>query len=721
MHDINYIFLLGERSNAVNPLLPSKDLQNKYLFLIGEFPQNLEHFAFGIGYYQHLVNTGLYGGYKIMFMYVDSVDSALSIYEKVYPKTLSIFFLCTDNDLFIKQFNNTFKTKNNNNFAYYCPKGSSFMNDNPNVLHNKNDYFDFLFVKIFDYFDPYQLYNFPFSVDLTAKEADLGLHFMPTLPNTFTMNTAFGNWNFHINTISEKKQIELQAQATKEYNTFNRQYLIVKQIRKITSLELSAQSISDTPLIERISAPLIVTLPFTNADARKKVGEIYKENKDFKTICKIINEVLSQGSTHNYTFGIKKDYFEHFYEKAFVTNDLFYPRSAFLDTLGMLHSSYRFSPYLRLPFLGKDINTSLSFVSSKISEHLISAKKKSSINFVIQKIGKEISDRTISDELKKHLKSYPQQIFGITDLPLEWIDIDGVPLGFSHDVCRVPETPLDSGLLYYVVNEVKYFVPKDIINKTLVVFGTEESSFALYQKEAKSLSKELGFLTRTCESVDALEKTIKEIKPEFLIIDSHGNADVKNNQTYIKIGSEKLYPKDVVDRAITAPLVFLSACNTAPTYNAFNTIAGAMIQVGAFSVTSSYLPLQVADASILYLRILRQLSQAAINPFHRNWLSFISHILRTSYIYDAYNKYMINKGEKLQIEELSQVLGLDFALSMNFHNRRTLYFQLKNGKLKEGIKVNLHNVIPHYLMYTTIGRADLVNFECYMEHIIKLR
>jgi len=33
----------------------------------------------------------------------------------------------------------------------------------------------------------------------------------------------------------------------------------------------------------------------------------------------------------------------------------------------------------------------------------------------------------------------------------------------------------------------------------------------------------------------------------------------------------------------------------------------------------------------------------------------------------------------------------------------------------DGVVVDTKNVVPHYLMYTTIGRADLVNFACYME------
>ena len=50
-----------------------------------------------------------------------------------------------------------------------------------------------------------------------------------------------------------------------------------------------------------------------------------------------------------------------------------------------------------------------------------------------------------------------------------------------------------------------------------------------------------------------------------------------------------------------------------------------------------------------------------------------------------------------------------------FQNRRKMFYQLKSGKMLDGVVVDTKNVVPHYLMYTTIGRADLVNFACYME------
>ena len=51
------------------------------------------------------------------------------------------------------------------------------------------------------------------------------------------------------------------------------------------------------------------------------------------------------------------------------------------------------------------------------------------------------------------------------------------------------------------------------------------------------------------------------------------------------------------------------------------------------------------------------------------------------------------------------------TLSMFFKDRAKIYKKLKTGEDVEGFKYDLSQTVPHYLMYTTIGRADLVMFE----------
>ena len=32
--------------------------------------------------------------------------------------------------------------------------------------------------------------------------------------------------------------------------------------------------------------------------------------------------------------------------------------------------------------------------------------------------------------------------------------------------------------------------------------------------------------------------------------------------------------------------------------------------------------------------------------------------------------------------------------------------------------VDFNNIIPHYLMYSTLGRADLIRFDCYIDDLM---
>lgn len=54
---------------------------------------------------------------------------------------------------------------------------------------------------------------------------------------------------------------------------------------------------------------------------------------------------------------------------------------------------------------------------------------------------------------------------------------------------------------------------------------------------------------------------------------------------------------------------------------------------------------------------------------------------------------------------------------MIFDCRRKVYEELHEGFDVEGIHVETSHKIPHYLMYTTLGRADLIDFESYHENL----
>ncbi len=58
-------------------------------------------------------------------------------------------------------------------------------------------------------------------------------------------------------------------------------------------------------------------------------------------------------------------------------------------------------------------------------------------------------------------------------------------------------------------------------------------------------------------------------------------------------------------------------------------------QAGAFAVTATFLPILMKDAAALVLRMLQQLKMQATQGIFSNWLAFISHMLRTTMIFET--------------------------------------------------------------------------------------
>ena len=75
---------------------------------------------------------------------------------------------------------------------------------------------------------------------------------------------------------------------------------------------------------------------------------------------------------------------------------------------------------------------------------------------------------------------------------------------------------------------------------------------------------------------------------------------------------------------------------------------------------------------------------------------------------------MQNHPEKMSPELANTLADLSNS-SMDFHKRRQIYRDLNTNPFTQGLGANYDYIIPHYLMYSTIGRADLIRFQSFME------
>lgn len=721
LHPIHYNFVLGERTPKNNPaFFVPEELTNDLLFSFGLYPHSFEHLVTGSDYYQAVLNTGERSGYLVTFVYADSINLAKALSVNQMNDAVSVYFICTKNPRCLDEIADALKKEHNERCLYLVDTFQKAWFTWDNVFSSSYEAIDYLKTLAPKYVD-FSKIDKPYYVPGCIKDIDNGLTFNPTVINTLTSHSMLGDWNYKMTEYSDEDRARDSMEACHHSDSFDRQDKMVGQIVKMMAVENQAlYPIHKTHLtLDQINAPLIITIPFTHKDMRDYLKGIHVPGYD--KVEKSLRYVLSQPTNKNYTvdFRIEEDAADVTFESlsaAYYT--VYFHRGRFLDIVGQLHASYKFSPYLRLPFQGVEINRELSFVAPKISDRLCNAKDKESLEKMMMQVGKKIVERSLSGDAQEMLRGCAKQIVAITDLPIEWLPLDGIPLGFTHDICRIAEFPLEGNLMHYVVNEVqKYRVPRDIMKHTLVVYGTRDEAFTFYQNKCDELANKHGFITRNCTNKQQFFDVVNEIKPQLLVIDTHGNYDSTLHQSYLFMGDDKIYPQDIVDHHVVVPLVFLSACNTAPTYNMVNTLANGFVQSGSLAVTSSYLPLDICESSTVYLRLLEQLSVASNKSIHKNWLAFISHILRTSYIHQAFYNYYMNT-KKSSIDVAVNGLGTQYLTrSMIFDCRRKVYEELHAGLDVEGIHVETSHKIPHYLMYTTLGRADLIDFESYHEDL----
>lgn len=721
LHPIQYNFVLGERPPRSNlAFIVSEELTHFFLFSFGLYPQTFEHLVMGSDYYQAVLNTGERSGYLVTFIYADSIHLAGALPLMQKDDAVNVYFICTETINCLDEIAAALKNKHNERCLYLVNEFQKAWFTWGNVFSSSREAIDYLKTLAPKYVDLSKVKK-PYYVPECIKDIDNGLTFNPSVINTLTSHSMLGDWNFQETEYSDEDRARDSMEACHHSDSFERQDKMIRQIVKMMAIEDQAlYSIYKTlPTLDQLNSPLIITLPFTHKDMRDYLKGIHvpghaKEEKSLRY-------VLSQSTNKNYTvdFRIEENAADVTFESlsaAYYT--IYFHRGRFLDIVGQLHASYKFSPYLRLPFQGVEINRELSFVAPSISERLCKAKDKESLEKIMKQVGAKIVEGSLSQDAQKMLKECTKQIVAITDLPIEWLPLDGIPLGFTHDICRIAEFPLEGNLMHYVVNEVqKYRVPKDILKHTLVVYGARDEAFVYYQDKCDDLAKMHGFVTKCCANKQQFFDVVDEIKPQLLVIDTHGNFDNFLHQSYLLMGDDRIYPQDIIDHHVAVPMVFLSACNTAPTYNMTNTLANGFVQSGSLAVTSSYLPLDVSESSTVYLRLLEQLSVASSQSIHKNWLAFISHILRSSYIHQAFYNYYKNTKKSIVDVAVNGLSTQYLTRSMIFDCRRKVYEELHAGLDVEGIHVDISHKIPHYLMYTTLGRADLIDFESYHEEL----
>lgn len=710
--EIAYV-LIGDRLHEPSTFVSPDEFNNSAISFIRHCPIDVRQFDSSLDYISDKMNTRICSSKHFRFIY--SKNAVDFVKSNSNPNKIHLFIFTT----FTKEISNFLMHLENinNPIWYFVNLGESTYSGN---LQSQE-------IRSPDHFIMEIIRN---QSEIIQRLGVMNLNFAPSVPIEFNffnfknyfalgqLNIAilteiFGNYGYSDQLTNEefkKVREAIALEATRKQNTFDRLHLVLDiiELNDRFFLNLVKQKIRHRgSKHDPVLPPLILVAPFHSpefSNLRKSAITEFRSSENLSIL-----SMISAEQTNNYIVTCEpKD------SKSIGFAAMFLKRkSTFLDDVAYLHSTFTQSPVIRLPLRGRSLNRELSFFRTKNHIQFSDSSFRRKIHKTISNLGNVMAESLLSERMKSYLCERNRQIVLISDLPLEWARINDVPLGFSHEVCRIPETSHATIMAQFMSNSFLSFeIKEDIIEKTLVISGSNEKSFDKWQKIGKDIYADNKCQFANCETVDEVFKAIKKYKPLFVIFDCHGGVDEDKGETYLVIGNEKLTSEKIVSNNISVPLVFLSACGTAPSYGLYNSVANAFFQTGTFSVTATYLPVLVDSGGMLYLRMLNLLKEASEQGVHSNWLAFISHVIRTSSIHEAFRG--TSNGQNA--EHIGEIL----TRSMYFNERKQLYHDLDDIVKADSKKVQnkFSHGVPEYLFYTNLGRSDLIYFSSWKKKVI---
>ncbi|RYY72251.1 MAG: hypothetical protein EOO13_00025 [Chitinophagaceae bacterium] len=547
-------------------------------------------------------------------------------------------------------------------------------------------------------------------------------------PNFFTLNQINGNYWLHKNAVGDYSEEFLKSMSrrslqTREGDPDRRSAILLEQVKSIDQYWLRQAPDTRVSGIETLLNPLVMVLPFQNPQA-KQLADIFGASG----LPASFDAALGAEQNFNYNFEMiaKDELFPHVNETPEIAQfravalAITVPRLEFLDFVSYLHSSFHLSPCYRFPLSGKSIYRELAFLRPD-TRNLLTGQR---LNKTIRTFSKKLSVRLLTKEFDQYLAERNGQVVAITDLPVELMEVNGLPLMLTHDVCRITETNYRTPISSYMVhNKFKYVIPPDIVKKTLVILGAPlDPAFARTNALIENAAEDHGFTCRKCFSVIDFVNAIEEVKPELLIIDCHGGYDKEMLSSHLLINGEKLNEVTLREIPTPVPLVFLSACTTAPTFGYVHSVANVFLAKGTFAVTTTLLPIDILRGTTLYYRLLVSLDKAAEHGNFPNWLSFVSYITRTAAFDDIIFKLLehtakFTAAKKSRAEKILNNMQAIIDRTVSFERRRETFEQINRliNSLDEGLRIDFNAMVHEHLLYSHLGRADLVLFETWME------
>jgi|GEM_PF-4880847 len=535
-----------------------------------------------------------------------------------------------------------------------------------------------------------RLKNLQLKIPANSYQETELVHFRPTVNNTLNILRADNypylksHYNWQRAGLEERPQLLLDS--LKELDEI---HIVWGEERQLSSMQALAT--------------LILVFPFHNPLFRELISHDPKN---------IFSKMLLAEQNNQYIHEITLEPDDDQEEFKQASEKLITLQTDLLDGISYLHASFEFSPVLRFPVQSSKINGELSMLSLGRAKGI---RRSPNRHKLLLRLGKKMTEVYLDAGLEEYLSQRNGQILTVSDLPIEWMLVKGVPLAFVCDVCRIQDSNIQGYLLAYsMASKIRLHLNEKTVGKTLVIFSEAakdrtdfERSFQLAQK----YQDQFKFKIAHAGSARQVRLLLELHQPDILIFDCHGDYEKDSHRCFLWLGDHKVYGEDIIKHEIAAPIVYLCCCNTNPNYDSLEKLHDAFVQAGAVTVTDTFLPLDMARGTFVYLRMLSLLSSRQERMASGNWLHFVSFCMRTSLIWEAQRKAWIKLGRELTTEENGLFIKILEKLH-RFEDRAAVFqeFKTKGLRLSEELTLRIEDTNMEFMYYTHYGRPDLIRF-----------
>ncbi len=379
-----------------------------------------------------------------------------------------------------------------------------------------------------------------------------------------------------------------------------------------------------------------------------------------------------------------------------------------------------FAPVVRLPAGANGAFTELSQLAIATRAHRGNNFHK------LNRLARNLSARLSKDvpgwiiDLVKH----SDRIKLVSDVPLEWMSIDGFPLMLTADVSRIPVTPgnLFAQLMLrctempirevafqdvLVVRSFKRDDPiRSLLEHSMQCYGREDAPFPRYRIVDVGTRSEL---------VGALN----EFRGAILIYDGHGVHAQATDVGELALVNERVNVWELRGEARIPPIVLLSACDTHPFDASHMTVGNGFLVAGAMTVLSTSVPVNGIESAAMIARLLYRVG--AYLPLlikQRPWRSFrwseiVPGLQRRNYASDAIRR-LTRLGVLKCREEVAVLALIDVGMAID-QGRDWLGLLIKRiadiaacseAHAREQLRTQVS--FAESLMYSQLGNPELI-------------